>query len=128
MESFIGTREQDAIAQDQAGPSCDNDGGYFQGAMYPDHQDRLPAQSFRKKIILESAQHDPILKQLPYGPYGDDKAGNKYHKSYFDIVNGNPGEHAEWILAFIDSERVSPGDIVFGHVYITVAQDSPHEC
>ena len=53
VPSRSGTGKQDAVAEDDAGRTCDHDGGDLQCAVNEYYEDRLHAQPVLEKIILE---------------------------------------------------------------------------
>ncbi len=127
MYPFVRTREKNAVAQDKTGAAGNDDGRYLQRAMYPDDKNGSQSQSFCKKVILESAQHNAILKQLPDRADGKKESAYEHHERDLDIIHGYPGEHAERVFLLIYSERVALRDVLFRHVHILIAQDTPYK-
>ena len=121
------TGKKNAVAQDKSRTTRYDDRGYLQGTVYPDDKDRLPPQSLRKEKILECAQHDTVLKQLPYCADGKDKTAHKHHEGHLYIVHGYPGEHVPLVVLLIYTKRIAPGNVFLRHIHIAIAQHPTHK-
>ena len=81
----------------------------------------------RKKQVLERAQHNAIAPHERQGEIPECESAHERKKRNADIIECDPHEHVEWAVVFVNPERISVGNILFGHIHIIIPQYAPHK-
>ena len=124
LQARISAGKDQPFAHGNARRSGDDDGRYFQRAVYPDGQERVPEKAPFDKEILEGAQHDAVSDEDGHRADRKKNAHHKGQEGHKQVVQGNAQGHAEGALLLVNRHRVARFYILHRHLHIRIPQDN----